>query len=755
MEISRRDFLKWGTAGSLILTMRGPAVELLGSAELGPGTGSVSRTTKKPRLAIPSTCLQCPARCGILGFIEERRLVKIQGNPRHPSNRGRICAKGQAGINLLYNPDRLLHPLKRTGRRGEGKWARISWDQALEEVASKMREIRFRNPHGLVFQAGIDGYQGFIRRFLKAFGTPHGLEGVSLGGANKKVALHLNWGAEVEINDVAHTKYILNFGANPFEAQALVPFALRIVEGRINNHAKLVTFDPRLSNTAGRSDEWFPLIPGTDGIVALAMANVIIREGLYDREFMNRWTNYPLDALARHLSPYPPERAEKVSGVKAQDIRRIAIEFATTKPATTISGRGLSMHKNGTYNERCVALLNALTGNIDVKGGSCLPRTYKLSEPEPRPPEPSLKGFLKPSDFPRMSYLISPKLKEKNQKIDLFLTFMYNPAYSHPESQAVSETLKDEEKIPYFVAIDPYLTESASLADLVLPSTTYLESWDIESPASYELVPLVNLRQPIVKPLGEAWPIPRILMELSWRVGKGMEKYFDFGSEEDFIRAAISQIEGLTKAGGLDYLKENGVWFDGRVRPQYRSYEKGGFPTPSGKFEIYSKVLEIGGFSPLPVFYPIGIHQGLNSEELILITFKWNVQTAKTTNCKWLSEITHENPMWIHPETASARGIRDGDRVQVLSRAGSLLTRAHLTQGIHPKVVAISGSLGHSGYGRIAQAKRFRSEDPDTSLLWWEGHSNGTNPNPLIPEESDPICGVQAWMDTVVTLARA
>ncbi len=178
------------------------------------------------------------------------------------------------------------------------------------------------------------------------------------------------WGKSLDVNDVANTKYMLNFGCNVYESHTVYnSFVQRVIEGRVNNGAKLVTFDVRLSNTAGRSDEWFPIRPGTDGLVALAMANVIMREGLYDKEFIEKWTNVTVDQLKQHLARYTPEMAEKESGVPAADLVRIAREFATTKPATTISYRGVCAQYNGTQNERSVMLLNAITGNIDVKGG--------------------------------------------------------------------------------------------------------------------------------------------------------------------------------------------------------------------------------------------------------------------------------------------------------------------------------------------------------------------------------------------------
>ncbi len=760
-KISRRDFLKIGAASLAALAAEYEFLALVGAQRPGGGGRSVSRTTGVPRHPVPSTCLLCPARCGIIGFLEDNILVKIEGNPRDPNSRGRLCARGQAGIQQVYNPDRLLFPMKRKGARGSGEWQRISWDEAYSEVADKLRKVREGGlPEQFVFAAGIQGLSGIARRFMRAFGRPNVIEEATLYRANKEAAQELIWGARMDVNDVAHTRYMLNFGANPYEAHALyLGFVQRIIEGRMKG-AKLVTFDPRLSNTAGKSDEWFPLQPGTDGVVALAMANVIMQSGLHDKGFLDTWTNYPAEELATYLRGYSPEMAEKISGVAAADIRRIAIEFATTKPATTISAGGVTMHRNGVQNERAIALLNVITGNVDVKGGWCLPRTYRFGEPEPIPPTPTQKSELvQPADLPLaprgVAQGVMSAIKEGRQSFQVLMSYGYNPAYFDPQSTLSAQVLADESLIPYHVAVDSFMSESAALADIVLPATTYLESWGVYSVPACEMVPFVTVQQPIVAFQGQSLPFDQMCIELAQRIGDELKEYFAFGTVQDYIKAAIAPINGLVEAGGLDHLKDYGVWFDPMAEPDYTAYEKGGFFTPSGKIEVHSSRLAEQGFSPLPTYEPIPDHGEMGEDELFLITFQWNVHTyGITANSMWLSEIVHESPLWINKETARKRGIKRGDLVEVRSSVGSVTARAFPVQGIHPQVVSIGGSCGHVGYGRVAQAKKFESRDPSTRLIWWEKGGNGANPSSIIPVASDPIGGGQPWDDTIVTIAK-
>lgn len=765
-EYTRRDFLKLGVASSCLLAVGGMS-EAFEVWETGK---EVSRTTGKPRKAIPSTCLGCFARCGIFGYVEYGRLVKIGGNKAHPNSRGRLCAKGQAGVNALYDPDRILYPLKRQGARGSHNWKRISWDEAFTEITNKAKAIQDRGrPEELVFYSERDiTTPNLTRRFGHAFGTPNAFSLAYLGGPNKHLAHRLTWGADLDVNDVAYTAYILNFGCNPYEAHILrTSFAQRIAEaraermwdGRVHNRAKIVTFDPRMSQTAGRSDEWFPIRPGTDGLVALAMANVIMSKGLYDRDFLTNWTNYPPTALAQHLSRYNLEWAEKESGVKASEIERIALEFASTKPATTIASGGLNKHQNGVYNERCVALLNAITGNIDIKGGFCLPRQLELKEPVPIPEPPRQTSLLGEPTFafhyPEPTGKLFPQLKNEKQKIAMLVTYAANPAYSQPNYHSVIQILKSERSIPFYVAIDSYMTESAVLADIILPASTYLERFELETPPTFEFIPFISLRQPTIKPRGESRSFTEIILDFAHHLGGNLQRYFDFGSDQEYWEKQLLPLRKFSTDDGLEYLKEHGVWYEPDTRPDYQSFKIRGFNTPSGKFEIYSSALKQKGFEPLPVYVPIPEHLRLRENELILITFQWNVHThGNTSNCMYLSEIVHDNPVWINTETARARGIRNGDRVKVTTEVGTLFTRAMVTEGIHPKVVAISDNCGHWEFGRVAQAQHFKSDDPNTGLIWWEKEGKGVHPYAIIPSLSDPAGGGLGWMDTVVMVSR-
>jgi anaerobic selenocysteine-containing dehydrogenase len=242
-----------------------------------------------------------------------------------------------AGLNIPYHPDRILQPLKRAGLRSSGRFQPISWDEALSMLAEKMKALRDKGaPEKFVFHSSRDiTTHEFTRRFCHAFGSPNNLAYGTLGCPNKRAAQELTWGAEVEINDVAHTEYMLNFGSNPYEAHLLrTSFVQRIAEGRtirifdqkVHTRAKLVTFDSRLSKTAGRSDEWYPIRPGTDAVVALAIAHVLVNNNLYDREFVERYTNYSLNKLRLHVEEYTPELAERVAGVSARELYRIALE---------------------------------------------------------------------------------------------------------------------------------------------------------------------------------------------------------------------------------------------------------------------------------------------------------------------------------------------------------------------------------------------------------------------------------------------
>ena len=418
---------------------------------------------------VPGMCQLCSTICGVIGYVKDDRVIKIEGNPNDPNSRGRLCARGQAGLNHLYHPERLLYPLKRTGKRGEGKWKRISWDEALDEIADRLKKVRDEGkPEEFAFHQGRQRSKDALARFLRAFGTNTQLSHRSLCSGNRRAAnLSSIWESDWDLNDCENSKYILNFGSNAFEAhQGHVPFANRIQNGRFKNNAKLVTFDVRLSNTAGSSDEWYAPFPGTDGAVALAMGHVILKENLQNDDFINQWTNVTKAELDKHYAQYTPEWAEQVSGVPAADISRIAIEFAKAAPAaTTMCNRGSSAHLNGFYNDRAINVLNALVGSVGMKGGWCFSPWGGLDpnvKTPAMPPSPKTWSVLEdPPEYPlanvwnrmRVGEIIYLYLLQERAKVQVYMTYNLDSPITWPEESLTQEVLSNEDLINFHVCI--------------------------------------------------------------------------------------------------------------------------------------------------------------------------------------------------------------------------------------------------------------------------------------------------------------
>ncbi|NHZ87256.1 MAG: molybdopterin-dependent oxidoreductase, partial [Planctomycetia bacterium] len=358
MTKNRRDFLKVlglsaaaATGSGLLSVTKTYGSDLQGKVFLDGGR-DFSPISGKERKRVPSACWQCVARDGIVGYVEDGRVVHLEGNPELPRTNGKLCARGQGGVGQVYNPDRLLFPMKRVGKRGEGKWKRISWESALSELGGKLKALQDKGkPEKFMFHYGrMKGSSSTIMKkyFLPAYGTATVDGHTAICESAKWTAQEFTWGKHYDVNDVARTKYILNFGCNFFETHTShIPLAQRAIKAKTERGVKIVTFDVRFSNTASKSDEWYPVKPGTDGAIILAMCNVIMKNNLHDTKFIETWTNVSVDELKAHLKPMTPKWAEKISGVPASDIERIALEYVAAKPGTLVSYRGLVTHYNG------------------------------------------------------------------------------------------------------------------------------------------------------------------------------------------------------------------------------------------------------------------------------------------------------------------------------------------------------------------------------------------------------------------------
>ncbi len=756
-DINRRDFMKAGAAA----TAAASCPVFLNAMELDLGGKDFHQIrTFHARRKKPYLCSMCPYFDGGFAYSEHGEVLKAEGNPDHVATRGKFCAKGLASLFGASDPDRILTPLKRVGSRGSGQWQEIGWEEAIAEVAGKVGDA-LGDADGIYLNEGGFKDSGTVR-FMDTIASKSIIRSryPSIGSTARQIALKQTLGTEFVLPDLEHTKYVLNFGANIIETA--LPLAQRLTDGIVNNRLKLVTFDVRMSNTAGRSDDWYPVFPGSDGLIALAMANVIMQKGLAHIDFIDNWTNYLSDQLALDLKKFTPEMAEKASGVSAKIIKKVAVEFAKSKPALVFSQNGTSWHRDGIDAETACLLLAVITGNIDNEGGCCLPRRFDVGVPQPVPkPVGSITR--------QLNHTFPFEVIGAKRRVQVLFNHMSNPAYSSPASSLWREVLKDEKLIPYLVDFTPFMSETAELADIILPDVVGIERHDVVSSPT-ALWPWISMSYPEVKPRGKAQDVlvtlKQVVEALDPDGSRGMKQYWKFSDSKQWVKEAVKATAG-TDRKTYKKLKSKGVWpYYGKIdsatrqivkkgepiEAKYGTFEQNGFATSTGKIEIQK--LSWRENPRLAAMKP---------DEFVLTTFKVAYQTlSMTSNLKYLAEVWHSNPLWINKQVAQNLGIGDGDLVRVTSEVGYLVTKAWVTQGVHPQVVGISTSVGRTAYGRVARANpdahtpfaHESQEDPDIDHnLWWR--DAGVNPNDIIPIDIDSKFGGQVWNDTVVKVTKA
>jgi len=636
---------------------------------------------------VKAACNMCDNRCGLNVYVNEGRIVKVEGMPEHPMNS--ICVKAHAIPELVHSNERLTSPLKKVN----GEFKEISWDEALGFIADKLTEIKDKDGTQAV---NIHVGQPFIatqtekviRRFSDLYGTPNYSTGSSYCYYASVLGHVLTCWAMLLPHYQGNANCMVLWGSNG--TQSSPPFADRI-NAWVGRGAKLIVIDPRATRLAKKADIFAQIRPGTDCALALGMLNVIINEELYDKTFVEQWT-VGFDKLVERVKEYSPERVEEITWVPADTIRNMARMYATSKPASISVGIPLNHSINGVQTVRAITILMALTGNIDVSGGEIITPGMRQSnlrmEGETTDLAKSLGApyplFTRFTFESMASGLTETILTEKPYPIKALIITGCNPAMTMPNTNKVRRAF---EKLDLLVVIDIFMTDTAKMADVVLPGTTFLERRDLRHwrGVGYSLAMATNK---VVEPIGKTMEEWQIWAELGKRMGYG--EYFPWRDTDELL-------EHLLEPSGipLSRLEENpeGIYYAER---EFEKYLKKGFATPSKKVEIYSKLMEQHGYDPLPTFMepaesPVSQPDLAKEYPLILTTGARTVAYlhSECRNLPSLRRLVPEPLIEIHPRTAGSLGIAEGNLVKVESLRGSIQLKAKVTEDIHPKVVSI------------------------------------------------------------------
>lgn len=647
-----------------------------------------------------STCRMCHGVCGMLVHIRDGEVIKVSGDPDCPTNLGYTCSKGRASVELLYHPDRLKYPMKRAGARGENRWRRIGWDEALDTIAEKLLEYkRDFGAESVVTAIGTGRpHNTMLMRFTNCFGSPNHLSIIN-NCYLARIMASRNTSGRFPVCDYygfggVYPGLVLNWGCNITGSGAADGMCGYQLTRTLKNGAKLIVVDPRRTDLAARADRWLQIRPGTDDALALAMLHVIIREELYDRDFVEHWT-LGFDELAERVSDFTPEKAAEITWIPAESIRVAARLYATTKPACIQWGNGLDQNINTFQTVRAIHCLSAITGNLDVPGGDIflVPPAYLVAY--------TLHGGIRIT----MEKLITPEIKKKRigyGKYRILDSLVIHPRHLLDQIESGQpypvkalfvmggntllnqtdpvRTARAFKKVDFTVVTDLFMTPTGQLADILLPAASWLETDDI---ADNHLGWCMLLRQKVAQ-IGECRDDKQIIFDLARRLG--MQDYFPWKDVREYC-------DWILEGAGINFedFKELGI-VKGKMR--YRKYLEAGFDTPSGKVELRCSALEGMGYEPLP-YYAEPPESPLATPDLyrefpLIITTGARMEGYFCSEGRQIPSLRKLNPdplLEIHPDTARSLGIDNGDWVWVESRRGRIRQKAYLTDGIHPGVV--------------------------------------------------------------------
>ncbi len=658
-----------------------------------------------------SLCTECSAGCGIHVKVQEGRVKKIEGNPEHPVSRGKLCARGQAAPQSLYNPDRIKGPMRRRGNRGDGSFEEITWKEGISILATKLSELQEDSkPQGLYFLTSPQrGHLGaLIGDFMRSFGSKNHINYELYGQNNLRDAARFSFGLDsVPHYDIENSEFVLSFGAD-FTSTWLSPvqFAGGFGRMRDDSHGKrgrLVQIEPRMSLTGASADEWVPARPGSEGVLALSIAYAIVEKGHYKGADGSSWKTA--------LSSYRPKRVSALAEVDEKRIYALAKEFAKTRKSLAVAGGNVSGYDNGFSGHVAIDVLNHIAGNIGAKGGV---------KPNPR-------GFLSRvnGDSGKISKLTRAADRSKAR---VLLLHNANPVFTTPGAMNTRAAL---DKIPFIASLSSFMDETTAMADLILPSHTSLEDWGDDFPEAAAGKRVATIMQPAVVPYNNTKGAGDILLELAKVVDGSLVaglKHEDFKSylksgwkrlyRREFASSAITFDAFWNKL-----LQNGGIWKGSPAKKAAAispTKIKGSVPKGPARFN--------GDEKKYPYY-------------LMLYASTAHLDGSGAKN-PWLQELP--DPMtsvvwgsWveINPKTARSMGLKEGDIVTVSSPSGAIDLPVYLYPAVRPDTVSVPIGQGHSAFGRYARGR-------------------GANPLDLLPHIEDAGTGEIALNSTRVTIEK-
>lgn len=686
---------------------------------------------------IKTVCCLCGlSGCGMDVTVEDGKVVKVQGDKDHPESKGALCIKGLAAMEILYSPDRLKFPLKRIGKRGEGKWERISWDEALGLISDKLLQARSAyGPESVCFQKGsghdntIGDVRSYLHRLANVFGTPNIATPFYNCYGPRVLNMFFMTGA-IPAPDAENAECIFLWGINPTDSS--LPRHLKIQDA-IKRGAKLIIADPRKTHFTQKADVHLQPRPGTDGALALGMLRVIVEENLYDAKFVSRWV-VGFDELKTLLYDYPLEKVENITTIPAEAIKKAARLYAGTRPACIFLGNGLDQHTNCSSTIRAITAMMAITGNLDARGGNIIFSTARLAKNaielhDKLPAEMDKKRLgneflLSRFEYTKLAHepsVVRAILEETPYPVKAMLVIAANPVLASANTQRTKASL---EKLDFLAVADIVMSETAQLADVVLPACTFLEetyyaTYEVGAYLKPTYPGLLKLRPAVVSPLEESRPEWQITRDLARKMGYG--EYFPW---QDIVQAIDYELkpigitvqdlqahpEGIQIPGpSFLYMMLGNKGIPGRLligllnRTVYRKYpnmyykyKKMGFMTPSKKVEIYSKRFKDMGYDALPVYRepsesPLGNPELAKDFPIVLTTgakVLYYVH-SQMRDIPSLSKRMSQNVLEIHPDTAKKYGVDNGDMVRIDTPRASIVCKASVTEKIMPQVAQL------------------------------------------------------------------